>query len=133
VATWPDSGLGAAPVIGVNAIGHGDASAVAVMCANVTLPLLQDVDSVNLWTKAGAQKDDVFILDSRRNIVRTFSCYDYGLNGPGADSLRKWVREVMEGAFATKGENLTDGQIIAPRSLRCARGERTACRDPRAS
>ena len=96
MSTWPDSGLGDVPVIGVNAIGQGDASSVAAMCAHVTIPLLQDTDSDHLWEDAGAHKDDVYILDTQRHVARIFSCYDYGLHlAASRDSLREWVREAI--------------------------------------
>jgi hypothetical protein len=92
---WPDSGLGAIPVLASNAVGHEDSVAVVSMCSGITIPLLQDTGTARLWEKARAQKDDVFILDARRNVARVFSCAVRPLTTPAnRDTLRAWVRGV---------------------------------------
>src|SRR5207247_8628611 len=101
VGTCAASGAGAVRVIGINAIGLRDSASVAAMCDNVTIPLLQDADSVRIWVAAAASKDDVYILDSHRNVVRKFNAQQYQLQlSANADSLRTWVRRAM-GSVAT--------------------------------
>lgn len=83
-------------MLGVNAIDHGDSASVAAMCTNVSLPLLQDTNAQKLWDRAAAEKDDVFILNAQRTVVRTFSAIDHPLTvAANADSLRSWVRAVV--------------------------------------
>ncbi len=79
----------------MNAIDHGDSASVVAMCAGITIPLLQDTPSGRVWERAGAVKDDIFILDAERRVVRVFSCGARPLtSAANRDTLRVWTRDV---------------------------------------
>ncbi len=104
MATWPDSGLGDIPVIGVNAKDTNSSASLQVITRNSMIPFLQDIASPSLWSDAAAAEDDVYILDAQRRITRVFSCYTYSLAGAGSDSLRTWVRQAAGVSMLANGE-----------------------------
>ena len=96
MATWPDSGLAGVRALGVNAVDHGDTASVRAMCAGITIPFVQDTEKEHLWDDAGAQKDDIFVLNAARRVVRVFSCFDRPLTtAANRDTLRAWIRDAM--------------------------------------
>lgn len=105
VQTWPDSGLGDIPVVGVNAKETNVSASIQIITRNSAIPFLQDTSSEHLWNDAAAVKDDVYILDAQRRIARVFSCYTYDLaSKAGRDSLRTWVRQAAGVSTLANGD-----------------------------
>ena len=74
-------------ILGVNGIGHQADN--ATICAGRTLPWLQDVPGVDVWTSWQVAYRDVIILNADNEITAVFNLTDQDLGDPTHyDALR---------------------------------------------